>query len=43
MPQGMKADAPEGLMNGPVVSADGRTDVVTSQEQVDDLLESLGF
>jgi len=33
----------EGLMNGPVVSGEGRDDVVTSQEQVDDLLESLGF
>jgi chemotaxis protein CheZ len=33
----------EGLMNGPVVSSAGRDDVVTSQEQVDDLLESLGF
>lgn len=32
-----------GLMNGPVVSSEGRDDVVTSQEQVDDLLESLGF
>lgn len=32
-----------GLLNGPVVNAAGRTDVVTSQEQVDDLLESLGF
>ena len=32
-----------GLMNGPVISAEGRDDVVTSQEQVDDLLESLGF
>lgn len=31
------------LLNGPVISADGRTDVVTSQEQVDDLLASLGF
>ena len=31
------------LMNGPVISAEGRSDVVTSQEQVDDLLESLGF
>lgn len=31
------------LLNGPVVNADGRTDIVTSQEQVDDLLESLGF
>jgi len=26
-----------------VVNAAGRTDVVTSQAQVDDLLESLGF
>jgi chemotaxis protein CheZ len=43
MPQDLKAAAPEGLMNGPVVSAEGRTDVVTSQSQVDDLLESLGF
>lgn len=32
-----------GLMNGPVVSSEGRDDVVTSQGQVDDLLESLGF
>ena len=31
------------LLNGPVVNAEGRTDVVTSQAQVDDLLESLGF
>ena len=43
MPEGMKAEAPEGLMNGPVMNAAGRTDVVSSQEQVDDLLESLGF
>lgn len=33
----------EGLMNGPVVHAGDRDDVVTSQEQVDDLLDSLGF
>lgn len=33
----------EGLMNGPVVNSAGRDDVVTSQEQVDDLLDSLGF
>ncbi len=30
-------------LNGPVVSADGRSDVVTDQAQVDNLLESLGF
>jgi chemotaxis protein CheZ len=28
---------------GPVVNANGRADVVTSQKQVDELLESLGF
>lgn len=43
MPEERKAAAPEGLMNGPVVNAAGRSDVVTSQAQVDDLLESLGF
>lgn len=43
MPEEKKAAAPEGLMNGPVINAVGRADVVTSQEQVDDLLESLGF
>ena len=32
-----------GLLNGPVVKAEGRSDVVTNQDQVDDLLESLGF
>ena len=31
------------LMNGPVINAEGRADVVVSQEQVDDLLDSLGF
>jgi chemotaxis protein CheZ len=33
----------EQALNGPVVNAEGRTDVVTNQEQVDDLLASLGF
>lgn len=31
------------LLNGPVINATGRNDVVTSQEQVDELLDSLGF
>lgn len=31
------------LLNGPVINGHGRTDVVTSQEQVDELLQSLGF
>jgi chemotaxis protein CheZ len=43
MPEERKAEAPEGLMNGPVINAQGRSDVVTTQAQVDDLLESLGF
>jgi chemotaxis protein CheZ len=40
-PSSVKIDA--SLLNGPVINANGRTDVVTSQAQVDDLLESLGF
>lgn len=38
-----KAEMDSGLLNGPVINAEGRTDIVSSQEQVDDLLESLGF
>lgn len=43
MPPERKSEQPSGLMNGPVIDAEGREDVVSSQEQVDDLLESLGF
>lgn len=43
MPESKRNLANEGLLNGPVVNAEGRDDVVTGQEQVDDLLESLGF
>jgi chemotaxis protein CheZ len=43
MPEQRKAEAPEGLLNGPVINSTGRTDIVTDQAQVDDLLESLGF
>lgn len=38
-----KVDLETSLLNGPVVNPAGRTDVVTNQQQVDDLLESLGF
>lgn len=38
-----KAEMDSGLLNGPVIKADGRSDIVTDQGQVDDLLESLGF
>ncbi len=31
------------VLNGPVVNPEGRADVVANQEQVDDLLASLGF
>ena len=31
------------MLNGPVVSLEGRTDVVANQSEVDDLLASLGF
>ncbi|MFA5082763.1 MAG: protein phosphatase CheZ [Hydrogenophilaceae bacterium] len=31
------------LLEGPIINAAGRSDVVSSQEQVDELLESLGF
>ncbi len=43
MPESKRSSASEGLLNGPVVNSEGREDVVTNQEQVDDLLESLGF
>jgi len=43
MPAERRAEATSGLMNGPVIDAAGRTDVVGSQSQVDELLESLGF
>lgn len=43
IPADRKVDAPGGLLNGPVLDASGRSDVVSSQGQVDDLLESLGF
>jgi chemotaxis protein CheZ len=33
----------EAMLSGPVVNPQGRADVVSNQEQVDDLLASLGF
>ncbi|MDP3498259.1 MAG: protein phosphatase CheZ [Candidatus Nitrotoga sp.] len=36
-------DAHAGLLNGPVINPLGRTDIVSNQDQVDDLLESMGF
>jgi chemotaxis protein CheZ len=43
VPEARRTPEHEGLLNGPVINAAGRSDVVTGQEQVDDLLESLGF
>ena len=43
LPEARKTDEVTSLMNGPVVNAEGRSDVVVNQEQVDDLLDSLGF
>lgn len=42
-PAEKRNEVSEGLLNGPVVNASGRTDIVTNQQQVDDLLDSLGF
>lgn len=43
MPGDKRTDSVNSLLNGPVINAEGRTDVVGSQQQVDDLLDSLGF
>ena len=43
VPDQIRSEIDAGLLNGPVVKAVGRADVVTDQNQVDDLLESLGF
>ncbi|MYM27389.1 chemotaxis protein CheZ [Duganella sacchari] len=41
-PEQLKKDSDNGLLNGPQIDA-GREGVVADQEQVDDLLDSLGF
>ena len=43
MPGEKRTESVNTLLNGPVINAEGRTDIVASQQQVDDLLESLGF
>ncbi len=42
-PPAQRKEVLENTLAGPVINASGRDDVVTSQGQVDDLLESLGF
>lgn len=43
IPDARRNDNVNSLINGPVISGEGRTDVVVNQQQVDDLLGSLGF
>lgn len=43
LPENKKMEVDNSLLNGPVINSSGRSDIVTSQAQVDDLLDSLGF
>lgn len=38
-----KSEEVSSLLNGPVITVEGRSDIVVSQQQVDDLLDTLGF
>lgn len=42
-PEVAKKAADDSLMNGPQINAEKKPDAVSNQEQVDDLLDSLGF
>lgn len=42
-PDQIKRPIQDGLINGPQVNPEGKSDVVANQGQVDDLLDSLGF
>lgn len=43
VPPDQRAKVETAVLHGPVVDAEGRTDVVANQTEVDDLLASLGF
>lgn len=43
VPEGVREQVDSSVLNGPVVNPEGRTDVVSDQGEVDDLLASLGF
>ena len=43
VPEGVREQVDPNVLNGPVVNPEGRTDVVSNQGEVDDLLASLGF
>ena len=42
-PTELRKESGSGLLNGPQVNPENKSDVVVGQEQVDDLLDSLGF
>lgn len=42
-PAEVKREVNSGLLNGPQINPEGNAEVVSSQSQVDDLLDSLGF
>jgi chemotaxis protein CheZ len=42
-PAEVKREFDNGLLNGPQINPEGKTEVVVDQGQVDDLLDSLGF
>ena len=42
-PEAIKKQSDSGLMNGPQIDPHNTQDVVATQAQVDDLLDSLGF
>jgi len=42
-PAEVKRDSGSGLLNGPQINPERKSDVVSDQSQVDDLLDSLGF
>lgn len=42
-PGEIKREVVDGMLNGPQVKPEGKTDIVANQGQVDDLLDSLGF
>ena len=43
VPPDQRAAVHQNVVHGPAMNADGRTDVVTSQGEVDDLFVSLSF
>jgi len=42
-PSEIKRELDSGLLNGPQIKPEGKSDIVADQGQVDDLLDSLGF